>query len=498
MERDGRLKRLVIVGGGTAGWIAALYLNRIVRRLSCEVTLVESAAIGTIGVGEATVPTFVHLLRMLGLDEAQFMRRCSATYKMGIQFEGWRGPGHSYFHPFGGSGRIAGLDLFHFWLRYSAGQAVESTYIDYALQARLARDNNGPSPTTLKTGAYAYHLDAGALATYLKELAVAEGVRHYFGTVGEVTLADNGDLASIDIGGGRTIGGDLFIDATGFSALLIEQTLGDRWIDWSNLLLNDRAVTMPLPVEPNKVPYTRSIAGRAGWMWRIPLNSRTGSGYVYSSAHLSDESAVEELVQSADLRTRRAADPRFLRIRVGRRTQFWKRNCVSIGLASGFIEPLESTAIHLIQRAVMLLADHLPDQRIDAPLRDAFNEKLGREYDEIRDFVLLHYIINGRSESFWRDAREVTLPDRLDEFLALYDVCGLVDPHRVSLFEEASYHYIMSGCGRLPARPMTHTDALNRAAVGDALRERSAYVATLLKDARPHDAMIAAIHERTL
>ncbi len=499
MERDGHMKRILIVGGGTAGWMADIYLNRIMQRAPCETVLVESAEIGTIGVGEATVPTLVHFIRMLGLNEQEMMRRCSATYKLAINLEGWTGEGQNYWHPFGGSGLAGGLDLYHFWLKRTKDRGDCGRYADYAVQTGLAEQNRGPDADVLRAGGYAYHLDAGAFAQYLKELSVAEGVRHVFGTVGEVNLSETGDLKSIDIGGGRRIEADLFIDATGFAGLLIEKVLGDPWIDWSNYLLCDRAIAMPLPADPVKVPYTRAIASSAGWMWRIPLNSRTGTGYVYSSAHVRDDTAAaDELIAASDLPRRRTADPRFLKIRVGRRTEFWKRNCVSVGLASGFIEPLESTGIHLIQKAILLLGDHMPLSKIDPALRTNFNRILGRSYQEIRDFIIIHYIASKRSEPFWRDARHVEIPESLASFLALYDACGLIDRRDLDLFPESSYHYILSGSGRLPARPMARADVINGGAVKEVLAQRRAQVSQTTSGAQKHDGMLAQMHGRAI
>jgi tryptophan halogenase len=493
------MKRILIVGGGTAGWMAAIYLNRIMRRVGCEVVLVESAEIGTIGVGEATVPTLVHFIRMLGLNEQEMMRRCSATYKLGICFEGWIGNERNYWHPFGGSGMAAGVDLYHFWLKRTKDRGDCGRYSDYAIQVRLAEKQCGPGNDVLRSGGYAYHLDASAYAQYLEELSIAEGVRHLFGTVGEVTLSDTGDIKAIDIGGSRRIEADLFIDASGFAGLLIEKALGDKWIDWSHHLLCDRAIAMPLPADETKVPYTRARAAPSGWIWRIPLNSRTGTGYVYSSAHVrDDEAAADYLIGVSDLRKRRAADPRFIKIKVGRRTEFWKRNCVSIGLASGFIEPLESTGIHLIQKAILLLADHLPKGRIDPSLQTNFNQAMARAYEEIRDFIIIHYIAAKRDEPFWVDARNVPIPDSLAAFLALYDATGLINQRDLDLFPESSYHYILSGSGRVPARPLTRVDVINLGAVSEALAQRRAQIDKSVAGAQKHDGMLAEMHRQAI
>lgn len=463
-DQQSRITRVVIVGGGTAGWMAAIYLNRYLRRLNGTVVLVESPTLGTVGVGEATIPSLVNFVRLLQLDEGEFMRRCSATYKLGIRFDDWTRDGVTYWHPFGICGaRVNGLDLFHFWLKRRNEAGSKSSYFDYSLQASLSEAEKAPWPyggssRVAETGSYAYHLDAAALGDYLKVIATSEGVQHLFGTVQDVALDPQGNIASLDIGGGRTIAGDLFLDATGFRGRLIEQVLDDPWIDWSKFMLCDAAVAMPLPRGDKFPPYTLSKAMPAGWMWRIPLSSRTGNGYVYSSAHLSSDAAVDALIAQSGLRGARGADPRLLNIRLGRRTHFWLRNCVSVGLASGFVEPLESTGIHLIQRAVMLLVDHWPDRSLNDALRRAYNARMAAVYDEVRDFITLHYILAQRDELFWRDARNVPLTDTLRESLALYDENGRIESSRLQLFPETSYFFILSGNGRLPRRQIVEAD----------------------------------------
>lgn len=497
------LGRILIVGGGTAGWMAALYLNRLMRRMRGKVVVVESPAIGTIGVGEATIPTLVHLIRLLNLDEKELMRRCSASYKLGIKFEDWIKPGTSYWHPFGYSAHINGIDLFHFWLkrRFEAGSNL--AYTDYSPQALLAEAMKAPWPyggTSVihDKGGYAYHLDASALGDYLRELSTAEGVEHLFGTVQDVAFDERGNIANVDIGGGRTIAADLFVDATGFHGRLIEQALGDPWIDWTKYMLCDRAVAMPTPRDEQFPPYTLSKAQSSGWIWRITLSNRTGNGYVYSSAHLSAEAAAEALIAQSDLRKPRAADPRFLNIRVGRRTNFWVRNCVAIGLASGFIEPLESTGIHLIQKAVRLLVDYFPDRDFGDPLRDAYNAAMAAVYDEIRDFIILHYILTRRDEPFWQDARNVPLPDTLRETLAVYDETGRIKNPRLQLFLEASYYFILAGSGRLPRRPVLEADLLPAGETWHLLDGIRAQARQLAAKMPSHSAYLAELHRRAL
>jgi tryptophan halogenase len=464
-QGSNRIETLVIVGGGTAGWMAAIYLNRFMRRMNGKVVLVESPTIGTIGVGEATIPSLVRFIRLLNLDEKEFMRRCSATYKLAIKFEDWVNTGFTYWHPFGlaGGRRVNGHDLFHFWLKRRLEAGSKLLYTDYSVQTLLSDQDKAPWPyggssSIAELGSYAFHLDASAFGDYLREIATEEGVQHLFGNVQAVAFDESGNIASLDIGGGRAITGDLFVDATGFRGRLIEQELGDPWIDWSKFMLCDSAVAMPLPRIDRFPPYTLSKAMPAGWIWKIPLSSRTGTGHVFSSRHLSPDAATEALIAQSGLRGSRGADPRLIKIRVGRRTNFWSRNCIAVGLSSGFIEPLESTGIHLIQRAVMLLVDYMPDRRLNNALRHTYNARMGRLYDEIRDFIVLHYILSQRDEPFWRDARNVPLPDTLRESLALYDETGRIDSPRLQLFLDANYFFILSGNGRLPRRPIIEAD----------------------------------------
>ena len=496
------LERLVIVGGGTAGWMAAVYLNRYLRRLKAKVVLVESPTLGTIGVGEATIPTLVHFVRLMNLDENELMRRTSASYKLGIRFDGWHRPDTTYWHPFGIAARLDGLDLFHFWLkrRLDAGEAL--AYSDYSAHVQLSLAEKSPRPfggdtPITKVGSYAFHLDASAFGDYLKEIATSEGVQHLFGDVQDVVLDARGHIAHLDVGGGRTLAGDLFIDATGFRGRLIEQALGDPWIDWSRFMLCDRAVALPLPRSDRFPPYTLSTALAAGWRWEIPLSHRTGSGYVYSSAHLTAEAATEALIARSGLRRARSADPRHLTIRVGRRQNFWLRNCVAVGLASGFVEPLESTGIHLIQQAVMSLVEYLPDRDFSEALRNAYNGRMAAAYDEVRDFIMLHYLLAGRDEPFWRDARNVPLTDTLRESLALYDESGRLESVRLRLFLEPSYFSVLTGNARLPRRPIAEAETANVNELGRLLAQVRTSNDELAARMPSHKAVLAELHRQS-
>jgi tryptophan halogenase len=468
--KTGAVRELLVVGGGTAGWIAAFWLNRSLRRLGCRTSLVESEDIGIIGVGEATVPSMVQFVRLLGLNEADFMRRCSATHKLGIRFDGWVRPDQHYWHPFGVCGeRINGLDLFHYWLKHKFSGAPARLYSDYSLTASLAEQNRQPAPQVVAAGSYAYHLDATALAAYLRDLAKSEGVRHIIGEVADVALDDTGDISRLKLKDQRDLEADLFIDATGFAGALIEKALEDPWIDWSRHLLCDSACALPRRVEEPMPQFTQSTALSAGWTWQIPLTHRTGTGYVYSSAHIGHDAAAAALMERAGAARQPGQEPRKLSMRIGRRTQFWRRNCVSIGLASGFVEPLESTGIHLIIHTTKALLDYFPDGSMNPVLQSVFNERIGQTYADIRDFIMLHYLLSGREEPFWQDARRVPLPDSLAAMLALYDECGQFVRNQDHLFPETSYFFILTGGNRMPRRPISQADALNVGEIGRVL-----------------------------
>jgi tryptophan halogenase len=492
--KSGPIKDVLVVGGGTAGWLTAFWLNRVLCRVGCRTTLVEADSIDTIGVGEATVPSMVQFVRLLGLDEADFMRRCFATHKLGIRFHDWVRPSHRYWHPFGVCGeRINGIDLFHYWFKRKFEGLEKRAYSDYSLTAALAEEDRQPAPPVVAAGSYAYHLDAVALATYLRQLAAAEGVRHVVGEVVDVTLDDMGDIASLRLKDERELSADLFLDATGFAGALIERKLGDPWIDWSSQLLCDSACVLPLMPEMRWPEFTRSSALSAGWVWQIPLTHRTGTGFVYSSAHIGHDAAAAALVSRAGRARMPGVEVRRLAMRVGRRTEFWKYNCVAVGLASGFVEPLESTGIHLILHVIMALLDYFPDRSMNGALRAAFNERIGRTYDDIRDFILLHYLLTERTEPFWQDARRVPLPESLVQALALYDECGQFIRNQAHLFPESSYFFILTGGDRLPRRPMAQTDVLNVGEIGRLLdRIHDAKLKTTA--AQPVQRPLAALH----
>lgn len=447
--------RVLIVGGGTAGWMTATALSRLLPPKLAEIRLIESEAIGTVGVGEATVPHIRFFNAKLGFDEADFMARTRATFKLGIEFRDWSRIGDSYIHPFGAFGRdLAGVRFHHHWLRARrAGNA--GSLEDYSLPIRAARCDRFAHPaedprSPLSTFSYAYQFDAGLYAAYLRAFAEARGVRRSEGVIVDVALdGETGFVQSVTLDGGERVEADLFIDCSGFRGILIERALGAGYEDWSNWLPCDRAWAVPCPTSGPLTPYTRATAQGAGWIWRIPLQHRVGNGHVYSSAFCSDEAAVARLVDQ--LESPPQAEPRLLRFTTGKRRKQWSRNVVAIGLSSGFLEPLESTSIHLIQLAIGYLLDLFPDRGFDPMNEVEFNRIMALEYERIRDFLVLHYHATERDDSeFWNYLRTMRIPDSLAYRMELFRERGVVVQTREGMFLEPSWLAVYFGQNVMP------------------------------------------------
>src|SRR5210317_1965089 len=403
-----KVKNVVVVGGGTAGWTAAASIARLIGA-NLNVILVESDAIGTVGVGEATIPPFRTLHRLLKIDEAEFLARVQGTIKLGIQFENWRQVGHDYIHSFGFTGQgcwAAGFQ--HFWLKAKALGFAED-YGRYAPELMAAKA--GKFGLLQKDPlSYAYHLDATSYAKYLRQLAEKDGVTRIEGKVVAVNQAESGDISDVVLESGQVVTGDLFIDCSGFASLLMDKTLGTEFEDWTHWLPCDRAMAVQTQSVGEPIPYTRSIARESGWQWRIPLQTRVGNGLVYCSEFMSDDEARDTLL--GNLEGDVITEPRLLRFRTGQRAKHWNRNCVGLGLAAGFLEPLESTSIHLIQRGVLRLMQLFPITGIKQPDVDEYNKQSLLEIHNIRDFIILHYKVTNRQDSpFWRRCREMDIPD---------------------------------------------------------------------------------------
>ena len=461
------IRKLVIVGGGTAGWIAAAAFARLLgNRISVE--LVESDTIGTVGVGEATIPQIIRLNTILGLDENDFLKNTYGTFKLGIEFVNWGKVGESYLHTFGDAGlNLANVHFHHYWRRYAMSGGDKDLW-HYSLH-KLAADQNRFAKlervgNTSMTGlAYAYHFDAGLYAGYLRKYAEGRSVTRTEGIVKGVSRdGESGDIRSITLDNGKQVDGDFFIDCTGFRSILLGQELGVEFDDWSKWLPCNRALAVPSERLPDLPPYTRAIAHSAGWQWRIPLQHRTGNGHVYCSEFIDDEDAANVLLDN--LESKALDDPRPIRFTTGRRKQLWANNCVAIGLASGFLEPLESTSIHLIQSNISRLIELFPRNQINPADRAEYNRRTIAEFEQIRDFLILHYHHTNREDSeFWRYCKNMSVPDTLTQKLDLFAASGRIGRDVDDLFRDASWAQVMLGQGILPADYNPMADQMSEA-----------------------------------
>ncbi len=454
MNED-RIRSIAIIGGGTAGWMTAAALAKVLGRDYASITLVESDAIGTVGVGEATIPQINIFNRMLDIDEDEFVRRTKGSFKLGIQFVDWGKKGNTYFHPFGAYGvNMEGISFHAYWLRLF--QQNKAPWIDdYSIQAKAAEAGKfmrpidaGNSPLSKIT--YAFHFDAGLYALFLREHAEARGVVRKEGKViNVVQRSDDGFIEAVMLEDGARIEADLFIDCSGFHGLLIEGTMKAGFTDWSKWLPCNSAVAVPCEGSDEMTPYTRSTARDAGWQWRIPLQHRIGNGYVYCSDYISDDEAAGTLL--ANLDGKPLADPRFIKFTTGHRNSYWVKNCVAIGLSSGFMEPLESTSIWMIQTGIAKLLTMFPDKSFAPVDIERFNRVLKTETEEIRDFLVLHYKVTERDDTpFWNYVRTMDIPDRLAEKMRVYANTGRAFRENDELFNDTSWFAVMAGQGMMP------------------------------------------------
>lgn len=448
MMGEYRKRRIVVAGGGTAGWMAAAALARTMGD-SIALTLVESEAIGTIGVGESTIPPLVVYNRLLGLDESEFMRETQATFKLGIQFENWKDEGQSYFHSFGLTGRdhwTAGFQ--HFWM-HGLTKGHEHSFDDYCLELKAAHAGRFSHLPDNRMN-YAYHLDSGLYAAFLRRLAEADGARRVEGKIAQVQLhPETGNIAALQLDSGERIEGDLFLDCTGFRALLIEGALHVGFDDWTHYLPCDSAIAVQTASVRPPVPYTRAIAHDAGWQWRIPLQHRQGNGIVYCSRYLDRDAAMDRLFSTIE--GERLTEPNIIRFTTGARRKQWHRNCIAVGLSGGFLEPLEATSIHLIQRAILRLIRMLPMGDVSERDVAEFNEQQQTDMLQVRDFLILHYKATERRDSpFWRQCADMEIPDSLTQKMELFRETGRVFRKNEELFAENSWVQVMMGQGIMP------------------------------------------------
>lgn len=452
---DNRIKKIVIVGGGTSGWMVASAMAKILKNQYSDIRLIESEDIGTVGVGEATIPQIKLFNKLLEIDENEFVRKTQATFKLGIEFVDWKDKGHSYIHAFGDVGKdMDSIPFQHYWLKmYQKGLVPDIGEYTLTTQAAyrgkfMRSIDAGNSP--LSNIAYAFHLDAGLYARYLRQYAEALGVTRTEGMIVDTKLrASDGFIEAVVLKSGEVIEGELFIDCSGFRGLLIEQALHTGYEDWSHWLPCDRAWAVPCESAGDPLPYTRSTAHDAGWQWRIPLQHRIGNGHVYSSRFIGDDEALSVLMSNLDGKP--LAEPRQLRFVTGKRKQFWNKNCVAIGLASGFMEPLESTSIHLVQSSVARLMSLFPNKNFAQEDIDEYNRQSHFEFDKIRDFLILHYHVTERSDSeFWRYCRNMEVPDSLNQKIEQFKANGRIFRNASEMFNDLSWFEVMHGQGLSP------------------------------------------------
>ncbi len=470
------IRDVVIVGGGTAGWMAAAAFCRFLNNGYTRITLVESEEIGTVGVGEATIPPIINFNRMLGLNENEFLRETGGTFKLGIEFVDWGGLGERYFHPFGHHGHdLEGVHFHQLYLRERQRRVMPdisawSMSAVAAAKGRFGRAAEG-AQSPVRELFYAFHFDAALYARYLRRYAEARGTRRVEGRVVDVALRPtDGFVEAVTLVDGQRIAGDLFIDCSGFRGLLIEEALHTGYEDWRHWLPCDRAVAVPsrLPGDPD--PFTRSTARSAGWQWRIPLQHRTGNGLVYASEHLDRDEAERLLLGNLDGEPLGA--PRHLSFTTGRRRQCWNRNVVALGLSSGFIEPLESTSIHFIQSGIARLVSLFPDKRFSPVERDEFNRQMRELYEDVRDFIVLHYKATRRNDSaFWDRCRTMSVPDTLQRKIDLFRAKARIFRDGYELFTNASWVAVFLGQHIVPEDYEPAADALDEAKVTQALEQ---------------------------
>jgi len=494
---DERIRSICIVGGGTAGWMTAATLTKVLGPNYAQITLVESDEIGTVGVGEATIPQIGIFNRMLGIDEDEFVRRVNGTYKLGIQFVDWGRKGHTYFHPFGPFGvDMEGVSFHAFWLRLMhQGDARPIT--DFSIQSAAADAGKFMRPlaneprSMLSKIAYAFHFDAGLYARYLRELAEGRGAIRREGRIVEVVKRGaDGFIEAVVLADGSRVEADLFVDCSGFRGLLIDQALGAPFEDWSHWLPCDRAVAVPCERVQATTPYTRSTAREAGWQWRIPLQHRTGNGYVFSSAHISEDEAASVLLKNLDGAP--LADPRVLRFKAGVRRTSWVKNCVALGLAAGFIEPLESTSIHLVQSGIAKLLTMFPGRRFHQADIDRYNRVTAQEWEQVRDFIILHYKVTERDDTpLWRHVRTMDAPEPLAEKIRVFETYGRVFRENEELFNDTSWFAVLIGQLMKPKSYDPVADVLSLEETRRRLDQIQSAIRVSVDHMPPHDRFIA-------
>jgi len=496
-SRD-RLRRIVIVGGGSAGWMTAAALSKITET---PIVLIESEEIRTVGVGEATIPQIRTFNRALGIDEREFLRETKGSFKLGIRFVGWNGEGSDYLHAFGSVGEHTGIIPFHhLWLR-ARNEGIAEPFGSYSLNDVAARAGKmampgGGLPAQGANMPWAYHFDASLYAAFLRRMAEAKGVHRIEGKVADVTIGPGRQsIKSVTLNGGQTIESDLFVDCTGFRGLLISMLDGSDLLDWSHWLPCNSAQAMPCQSDKPITPFTMSTAHKAGWHWRIPLQNRVGNGVVYCSDFMTDDEAHDHLLANIDGTS--GVEPRQIRFTTGTRRNHWIGNCISIGLSAGFLEPLESISIHLIQYSVARLMAMLPRRTADPVITNAFNREIYQQWTRIRDFLILHYWANGRQgEPFWDACRTMELPDTLSTKIEQFRANGHFIRENEELFTEVGWSQVFLGQGVFPETWNPLADETPSADLRDMLTTISAQHSRLTDAMPEHGQFIEAFVQK--
>ena len=452
---NNQLKHIVIVGGGSAGWMTAAALSSLLSPETIKVTLIESDQIGTVGVGEATIPDMINFNAMLGINEAEFLKATHGTFKLGIEFIDWGRKGESYIHPFGNIGvDMQGIDFHQYWLRSKAG-GNPAPLEDYSICALASHENKfaipDPNPrSVLSHLRYAYHIDATLYAKFLRNYAETRGVNRLEGKVVDTQInAENGNISSLKMGNGESIEGDFFFDCTGFRALLTKGALDVPFTDWSHWLPCDTAQTVASKREGPLLPYTKATAKSAGWQWRIPTQHRTGNGHIYSSQYINDDEAIDSLMAGLD--SEPMGEPRRIKFKTGYRDTLWNKNCIAIGLSAGFLEPLESTSLFLIQQGISRFITLFPTADVSNVVRDEYNEQMRKEFHQVRDFIILHYAATERDDSpFWNYCRNMSIPDSLSQKIELFREAGRIFRYDDELFSKPSWIAVCLGQNIIP------------------------------------------------
>ncbi|GAB3012717.1 tryptophan halogenase family protein [Bowmanella dokdonensis] len=485
------LTSICIVGGGTAGWMAATLLSSALRGSKIQITVVESPDIASIGVGESTVPSIMDFIQASGIDLKEFIQATSASFKLGIRFDDWSTVGQRFFHPFGRVGKdINGFDFYQAWLK-SVENGDESRWLDYSPSAIMAEQQRfmlrprQPQNWVLASYAHALHLDAVQVADYLRGLCLKRGVARTEATVNKVKVDEKSFIQGLELENGASIHSDFFIDCTGFKGRLIQEALQVGYQDWSDYLPCNRAVTVQTENVGNPVPYTVATAREAGWTWTIPLQHRTGNGYLFSSGFCSDDKAMATLVNS--VRGKLLSEPKVIPFVTGKRNKIWHNNCLALGLAGGFLEPLESTAIHLVYKTLVHFIRHFPDRDFDPDNEHSFNQKIDTDYLEIRDFIILHYCTSGRRDTeFWRWCQTMPVPDALSEKLRLFRKRGQMEHSPGQFFTSDSWYAILEGMNIRPQKYHPLLDAFHPQGLASTLSENRQSIRTEVQKMPKH------------